>query len=105
MSLLKKYKVIFGDSKKNYGEDMVFTPTLTLPCRFIDKKSISMDVNDEFMNFDATVVVDDYKPATGDYCKIEGFNTFYQVVDTSPLQNLRNSKNKYSIKLKLVKNV
>jgi hypothetical protein len=101
MSLLKKYQVQFGEGSKEYGEEPTFSPTLIFNCRFFEKKAISTDLDDEFLNFDSTIVVDNYRPKNGDYCKILGFDNFYKVVDVAPLQTLNNSNQKYSIRLKL----
>lgn len=101
MSLLSKYQVQFGKSELEYGEEPSFNPTLIFNCRFFDKKAVNYNLDDEFLNYDGTVVVDDYKPQNGDYCRIVGFDNYYRVVDVQPLQTFDNLNQKYSIKLKL----
>ena len=102
MSLLAKLKIQFGNSEKEYGEEVFFDPTLIFECRFFDKKSVSVDTDDEFLNYDSTAVIDGYHPQNGDYCKlVNDTDRFYRVVSVSSLQTMNNSKQKFQIKLKL----
>jgi len=102
MSLLSKVKIQFGDSNKEYGEEVFFDPTLIFECRFFDKKSVSVDTDDEFLNYDSTAVIDGYHPQNGDYCRLTNSpERFYRVVSVSSLQTMSNLKQKFQIKLKL----
>lgn len=102
MSLLAKLKIQFGNSEKEYGEEVYFNPTLIFNCRFFDKKAVSTDIDDEFLNYDSTAVIDGYKPCNGDYCRLTNApERFYRVVSVSSFQTMNNLKQKFQIKLKL----
>lgn len=101
MSLFKKYQVQFGEGSKEYGVEPTFNPTLIFNCRFFQRYSITTDISDEFLNFDPSLVVYGYKPKTGDYCKILGFDNFYKVTEIADYQTLDNKPKQFAIKLKL----